>query len=44
VTSGSCIIALAQRSKLRQIKKALDKADGNTFYAEKADEGVRIEK
>lgn len=41
---GGCIIALAERPKLRRVKKALDTAGGNTFYAEKTDEGVRIEK
>lgn len=41
---GGCIIALAERPKLRRVKKALDKAGGNTFYAEKTDEGVRVEK
>ena len=41
---GGCIIALSERANLRRVKKALDREGGNSFIAEKTDEGVRIER
>lgn len=40
---GGCIIALSSLEKSERIAKAIEKAGGKAIYAEKSDEGVRIE-
>jgi len=40
---GGCMIALAETGKLKRVVKAIEKAGGTAFIAQKTNEGVRIE-
>jgi len=40
---GGCIIALAEKNKLKRVMVAIVQAGGTAFQARKTDEGVRIE-
>jgi len=41
---GGCMIALAQRDKLKRVAKAIERVGGEAFIARKTDEGVKVER